>query len=197
MEAFNFDEVEVPSGISMTMPGTIGLFNIGKVEFGNSKTNQTPFMKLTYNCKKRRENDGKLVDEQSSFNHSYYMTSTGTKGGALQRVQYLAEVMFGQKFSGKLSEEALTQAFLGKDVALKVSGQTGNNGKGYPDLSFAGYAKKASDFLADPSILSFNSQEAADIKDALDAIKESRSSNADSEASGAGAPAPGSSKKPF
>lgn len=187
MGDFNFDGVEAASGISMTMPGTIGLFNIGKVEFGASKEKSTPFMKLTFECYKRRENDNKMVDESSSFNHAFYMSSEG----ALKRVQYLALVMFGQEFTGRLTEAQLTAAFLGKKVALKVSGQVGNNGKGYPDLSFAGFAKK----IEECENLSFNSQEAADIRDALEAIKEARSSNSDKETEAA--PSAGASKKPF
>lgn len=187
----NFDGVEAAVGISMTMPGTIGLFKIEKVEFGLSKEKQTPFMKLNFACQKVRQNDGTLVDEQSTFNHSFYMSPA-----ALKRVQYLAKVMFGQEFTGSLNEQQLTIAFEAKTVALKVTGQVSDKGKGYPDLSFAGYAKSASEFIADTSILSFNAQESRDVADALEAISSSKASNADQE-SQASSPQPGAGKKPF
>lgn len=195
MESFSFDGVQAAEGISMTMPGTVGLFNIGKVEFGASKEKQTTYMKLTFQSKKVRNEQGQLIDEESSFNHSFYMTP-----GALKRAQYLAKVMFDQEFTGTLTETQLTQAFLNKDVALKVSGQVSDKGKGYPELSFAGFAMKASEFLQDPGKLTFNSTERSAVVEALQAIKDSRSSNADSEgASGAIAPAAvsGAAKKAF
>lgn len=188
---FSFDGVQAATGVSMTMPGTVGLFNISKVEFVESNVKKTTGMKQTYLCKKVRLEDGSLVDEASSFNHTYWMSP-----GALPRVQYLAEVLLDQKFAGNMTKESLISAFEGKDIALKVIGQVNEEkGKGYPDLAFAGFAKKASEFLADPSILQFDTSDRRLIEEAMNAIKSSRSSNADQE--GASAPAPGASSKPF
>lgn len=192
-ESFSFDGVEAASG-SMTMPGTVGVFTIQKVEFVKSKEKQTTGMKHVYHCTKARGEDGKLVPEDSNFNHTYWMSQ-----GALPRVQYLAKVMFDKEFEGQIGETQLIAAFEGKEVAMKVIGQVNEEkGKGYPDLPFAGFAKKASEFVADPSILQFNASERGLISDALDAIKSSRPAAADSEGGAAGpGPAPGTSKKPF
>ncbi len=191
---FNFEGVAAAEGYTMTQPGTIGLFLIEKIEFGESKTKKTPQMKLFFTCKMRVDEKGQLVDDNSTFNHPFYMGSDG----ALKRVQYLAKVIRGEEFTGRLTTAQLEATFLNKEIGLKVTGQVGDNGKGYPALSFAGFAKPAAEFKADCSILSFNSTEAAEIREALEAIASSRSTNADSEDSaGAAAPQSGSSKKPF
>lgn len=193
MENFDFEGVQAASG-SMTMPGTIGVFTIEKVEFVKSTQKQTTGMKHIYRCKSSRAEDGTLVPEESSFNHTYWMSHA-----ALGRVQYLSKVLFDKEFEGQITETQLVATFEGKDIALKVTGQVNEEkGKGYPDLPFAGFAKKASEFIADTSILQFNKAEIALIADAMDAIKNSSSGKADLEgAAGTGAPVPGASKKPF
>lgn len=183
MENFEFDGVEAAQGGSLTMPGTIGIFNISEVEFVKSKEKQTTGMKFTLSAKEILV-AGVLTPEESSFNHTFYMTPK-----ALNRTQYLHEVMFDTKLSGTLSEQHLIAAFKGKDVALKVTGQVGDtNGKGYPNLPYAGFAKKVSEFKSNPSILKFSSSEHLEIEEALEAMRKSRSGNADKE-SGEGAPA--------
>lgn len=189
MEQFGFDDVKAASDIPLTPPGTIGLFAISKVEFIKSKEKETTGMAHTYTCKKVRAQDGTLKDEISSFRHTYWMSSA-----ALGRVQYLAKVMFDAEFKGQLTETQLIAAFQDKDIALKVVGQVNEEkGKGYPDLTYAGFAKKASEFVASPAILQFTTTEQGLIDDALEAMRSSRPSGADKE----GAPALSSSGKAF
>ena len=117
---------------------------------------------------------------------------------AAKRVQYLQTVINGVKFTGVMTEQMLIMSFLNKQVALKVTGRAADNGKGYPDLGYAGFAMNVTDFKANPSKLDFSSSERGEINDALEAIKSSRSTNADKEA-GAGAPSAtaGSTAKVF
>lgn len=173
---FNFEGVEAAKGGSFTQPGTIGVFNISKVEFGTSKEKQTPFMRLVFDCQKIKNEEGILIDESSSFPHEFYMTTA-----ALKRVQYLSVVMFDEELTGEVTDKNLIAKFLDKQIALKVTGKVSDKGKGYADLPWAGFAKKASEFINDTSILNFSAQERASVEEALEAIKNSSSAKADSE----------------
>lgn len=183
VKSFDFSQSKAAEELVLTLPGTIGLFKTSKVEFGESKDKGTPFMKLTFESSKIKDEAGKMVDHKSSFNHSFYLT-----GGAMDRIQYLHKVLYGAEMTGTIDTVTLTQKFLNKDLALKVTGQINtSNGKGYPDLIYAGFAKKP----AEIDQLTFSKKEAADNARTNDAIINGGAANADKEpARGNMAPAP-------
>lgn len=183
VKSFDFSGSKAAEELILTLPGTIGIFNIAKVEFGESKDKGTPFMKLTFEAKTVRGADGKMVPQKSSFNHSFYLT-----GGAMDRVQYLHKVLHGVEMTGNIDTNTLTAKFLNKEVALKVTGQINTqNGKGYPDLIYAGFAKKP----AEVDQLAFSKKEEADNARTNDAIINGGNAQADKEpARGNMTPAP-------
>lgn len=156
---FNFDNVQAAAEKIMTPPGTIGVFKMSKIEFGTSKQKGTAYMKVTFD------------DKESSFNHSFYLVPK-----ALSRVQALAEAV-GKSLSGNMSDELLTKTFLDKELALKVTGQVSDNGKGYPNLSFGGFCKPKNEV----QFLSFNRVEQEEIEIAKAALSRNASSTADQE----------------
>lgn len=182
-QSFDFSGSKAAEELILTLPGTIGVFNIGKVEFGTSKEKGTPYMKLIFDCKQAKNAEGKLEAQKSSFNHSFYLT-----GGAMDRIQYLHKVLYGVELTGTTDTATLTAKFLNKEVALKVTGQIANTGKGYPDLSFAGFAKKKEEI----DQLVFSKKEENENQRVIDAINNGGSQQADKEPQrGNMAPAPG------
>lgn len=182
-DKFNFSGIEAAEATVYVQPGTIGLFKIAKVEFGESSKKKTAQMTLTFELEKSLNEQGTLVDDQGILPHNFYMTAA-----AMKRVQYFSKVLFDEEIKGDaVTTVELQKRFEGKKVALKVSGIVSDKGKGYGNLAYAGFAMKAAEFIANPKSLQFTSGEKADIKDALDAIKESRASNADSEGGSAAA----------
>lgn len=145
----------------MTLPGTIGMFEITNVEFTTSTQKQTKGMKITF-----------TGEDGSSFSHTFWLTPD-----ALSRIQYLAKHTLKQTFNGTMSEAQLIASFKSKKLPLKVIGQVGQNGKGYPDLAFAGFS---ADTVAE---LQFSTKDQQLIDAALLAMQNSRSSNADTEKS--------------
>jgi hypothetical protein len=182
VKSFDFSGSKAAEELILTLPGTIGIFNIGKIEFGESKDKKTPFMKLVFDAKMVREGD-KMVPQKSSFNNSFYLTA-----GAMDRLQYVHKVLYGTEMTGVIDTATLTQKFLNKEIALKVTGQINTtNGKGYPDLGFAGFAKKPSEI----DQLSFSKKEEALNAKVNEAIIHGGSDNADKEPQrGNMAPAP-------
>lgn len=120
---FNFDNVPEASEKGLTDPGTKAVFTITKVEFDTSK-NGKDFGEVTFD------------EGQSSFWHRFYMSE-----GAVSRMQTLYKAALGVPLSGDVNEEQIKAALTNKRVALKVIGRVGTDGKGYPDLSFGGFAK--------------------------------------------------------
>lgn len=180
---FNFSGVEAAEATTYVQPGTIGLFNIAKVEFGESSKKKTTQMTLTFELEKSVNSEGVLVDDQGILPHNFYMTPA-----AMKRIQYLAKVLFDEEIKGDaVTAVELQKRFEGKKLGLKVTGTVSDKGKGFGSLAYAGFAMKATEFTANPKSLQFNSGEKADIADALAAIKDSRASNADSESGNAAA----------
>lgn len=156
----NFDNIETASERIMTQPGTIGVFKIAKVEFGESKQKGTKYLKMIFE------------DKNSSFNHSFYMVEK-----ALSRLQSLAKAVLGAELRGDNSNEQLIAKFTGKQVALKVTGQVSDQGKGYPNLSFGGFCKPAGEV----QFLEFNSKEDEEIEAAKAAMARNTTATADVE----------------
>ena len=159
MNQFNFDNVD-DAGKGFTQPGTIGIFTIKEVNFGNSTNKQTPYMELV------------LEDESSSFKEAFYLTAK-----ALPKVQHMA-LATGEKISGDVTEDALKARFVNKKAALKVFGSV-NEEKGtvYASLGFGGFAKPV-DKLSE---LSWSTKELADIEKFAAIVANSSSANADTE----------------
>lgn len=177
VKSFDFSGSKAAEEMNLTMPGTIGIFKVSKVEFGESKTEKTPFMRLVFEAQKVKNAQGTLEDAKpkSSFNHSFYLKSAESMG----RVQYLHKVLYGGEMTGTINTVTLTEKFLNKEIALKVTGQVNKtNGKGYPDLVFAGFAKKP----AEIDMLAFSPQETAGNTRTIEAIMNGGSQQADQEA---------------
>lgn len=173
VKSFDFSGSKAAVELILTLPGTIGVFLSSKVEFGESKDKHTPFMKLTFESKQIKDDKGALVAHKSSFNHTFYLS-----GGAMDRIQYLHKVLYGEEMRGNIDTVTLTQKFLNKELALKVSGTVNtSNGKGYPDLSYAGFAKK----IAEINDLKFTAREQKENEVANHAIINGGLDNADKE----------------
>jgi hypothetical protein len=166
---FDFTGVDSAASKPLTKPGTIGVFKIQKVEFKGSKNKGTPTMEVQFE------------NEDSSFTDRFFLKGSDddkTKK-MLGRIQSLFESIYGPdgKLKGQINEEQIKVKLVGKELALKVSGEVSSNGKGYPRLSFGGFCKPKNEV----SFLSFTSDEKKAIDEALEAIEASRSGNADSE----------------
>lgn len=157
----NFDGVNEASERAMTQPGTIDIFKIAKIEFSQTKNNLKDYMKTTFENK------------DTGFIHNFFMTNEQT----LSRIQSLAKACTGGPLKGEVTNPQLKALFVGKTVALKVTGRVGDNGKGYPDLSFGGFAKPASQL----GELSFTAKEQENIDAAKEAIRAAHITNADNE----------------
>lgn len=185
-KSWDFSNSKAATELELTLPGTIGIFDISKVEFGESKDKKTPFMKLHFASKKVKEKNAAgaevWIDLKTTFNHSFYLT-----GGAMDRIQYLHKVLHDSEMTGSINEATLTAKFLNKELALKVTGQVADNGKGYPNLEYAGFAKKT----ADVEQLRFSTADLKKIEAAITAIVEGSVNKADKETgAGSGTPAP-------
>lgn len=160
MSQFDFTGIEPAKGGSMTLPGTIGMFEITNVEFVTSTQKGTSGMKLTF-----------AGEDASTFTHTFWLTPD-----ALSRIQYIAKYAVKKTFSGQMTEVQLTAAFKGKKLPLKVIGQVSTtNGKGYPDLAFAGFSGETVEELQ------FSTRDQQLIDAALTAMKNSAVNNADVE----------------
>lgn len=178
MEVLNFDGVDVTADKSITRPGTIDVFKITSLKVESSKNTNTPYIKVQFE------------NQDSSFNHSFFLAGKDpdkTKK-VLARVQTLLVAIGGEsnRLSGKVTSEQLTAKLLNKEVALKVSGEVSSNGKGFPTLSYAGFCKSKEEV----EFLKFTKDEQTAIDEALEAIQNSRSSNADAETSSYSSDAP-------
>jgi hypothetical protein len=166
MGVINFDNVQ-DTGRPMTSPGTIAVFEISKIEFKLSKEKNSPYAELEFT-----EEGG-----ATGFRESFYLTEK-----ALPRLQHVAINFMGAKLAGDLTEEQIVAKLSKKRGGLKVGGRVSSNGKGYPSLAFGGFAKPAGQV----GELSFTAAEEAQNTAAIEAIKNSQSSQADSEGSGGG-----------
>lgn len=167
MSAFNFDNVSSAAERIMTQPGTLGIFKISEVTFGVSKEKQSPFMELTFE------------DKDSSFKHPFYLSEK-----ALPRIQSVIKAVMGKEVKGNINEEQLVVMLKGKEIALKVTGQVSNKGKGYPNLSFGGFCKPKGEV----QFLEFNSKENDEIAAAKAAIaRNSSAGDSEGTSSGSGA----------
>ena len=128
----NFTGVEESVESKYLAPG-IHEVKIVKVEFGESTTKLTPFMKVFFEDAK-----------EGSFNESFYLSS-----GALPRVQHLVSKFTGRKLEGEISEQSLTAMLINKKGRLKIDGEKtfDKNGdiKVYARLGFAGFAQALND----------------------------------------------------
>jgi hypothetical protein len=181
---FSFGGVAAATELELTMPGTIGIFDITKVEFGESKEKKAPYMRHVYTLKQILDPETKELKaaKPSSFNHDFYLNSAAV----MARTQYLHKVMYGTEMTENANVAQLTAKFQGKEIALKVSGKVGDNGKGYPDLAFAGFAKKPEAVKE----LAFTAQEKGIIARAMAAIESGNLGNADKESKGSNASGP-------
>jgi len=145
---FNFENVKAAEeGKPMTLPGTTAIFNIEDIEF-KQDNNGKEFFLVTF------------ARNEDSFREYYYLTEK-----AAERFVYLYEKVMGTD-SLPEQEEGIIRALKGKPIALKVSGNVNpDTGKGYPSLSFSGYARPVSLI----NELSFNSVEKRNIEEALEA----------------------------
>jgi hypothetical protein len=172
--ALNFDGIDAAASKSLTEPGTIDVFKISGVEFADSKTKKTPYMRITFENK------------DSNFSHSFFLVGKDADKTKkmLSRIQLLMVSVNGEegKLKGNVTEEGIKKALLNKEVALKVLGEVSSNGKGYPTLGFSAFAKKKEEV----DFLSFTSQEQKLIDAAKEAIEASRSGGADQESTGGG-----------
>lgn len=168
--SFNFDGVEVAGDKRFTKPGTKGVFQIAGLEFGKSKNKGAAYMKV------------KFEDKESSFNDSFYFVGANAEKtkAMLSRIQTLVYAASQSKLTGNITQAQLEAKLLGKKLGLKVSGEVANNGKGYPKLSFGGFAVPE----AEVEFLEFNSDELKAIDAALEAIANSSSNNSDGEDGG-------------
>lgn len=169
--SINFDNVVATADKGFTRPGTIDEFEITKIDLGKSKTKQT--LGLTV----RFENDN------SGFSHTFYLKgSDDTKTKTLLgRVQALLQYIGGEgnKLSGQVNLAQFNAKMLKKKLALKVTGEVSNTGKGFATLGFSGFGKPANEL----KFLKFTAEEEKAIDKALEAIESSRSNNSDSEVS--------------
>lgn len=170
MKSFDFTGVEAASEKTLTSPGTRAVFKCSEVKFDISQ-NGKDFMEVTFD------------NNSSSFRHRFYMTE-----GAYPRVQFLHKAIYnGDELTGAVNETQLIAKFKDKEVALKVGGRVGNDGKGYPDLGFGGFAKHPTR-LAE---LEYSTAEQAAVDEALEANRNYNNASPDAENNGqAGAPAP-------
>lgn len=165
---FNFDGVDEASEKEFTMPGVKGVFSISKVEFATSK-NGKDYGEVTFD------------NVVSHFRHRFYMSE-----GAISRMQTVYKAATGGQalIGNNVAESAIIAALTGKQVALKVVGRVGNDGKGYADLSFGGFAKMPGQ-LAE---LEFTPKEKELIQAAKAATANQVAASPDTEAAAPGAP---------
>jgi hypothetical protein len=126
MGGISFKGVEEAKDRVMTRPGTIGIFKISDVKFGQSEKKATYFMGVTFSRK------------EDEFSHRFYLSEK-----ALPRVVSLVKAASGTILDGDdVSEEKLIALLKGKELAMKVTGRIDEeNGKAYADLSFGGFCK--------------------------------------------------------
>lgn len=175
-QTYNFQGVE-EAGLSMTSPGTIDAFEIKELKFGLSSQKATPEVEVTF-----------VQDKgTSSFRKKFFFSEK-----AITSFQHLVVKATGSKFTEpNMTEEQMVLKLKGKRVGLKVLGRKADNGQGYPDIAFGGFACTIAELPAFKAS-GFTDLEKAAIKDAIDAQLASRSAgNADS--SGSGAPTEGQS----
>lgn len=189
MEGIDFGAINSASEFSRTSPGTIGVFIMSKIEYGEAKNDKkTPFMRVTFTGEEREDNPASLTQ----FPHDFFLSA-----GALTRVQYMKEKLTGEKFTDTFTSTESLMAkmkatFEGKRIALKVTGKINpDKGTGFPDIPFGGFAAKADDWYADNSILKLTPQEKAVSEDVLAAMNRSSSAKADKETGGVATVTPG------
>jgi hypothetical protein len=126
MAGISFKGVGEAKDRVMTRPGTIGVFKITDVKFGQSENKGTYFMGVTFSRK------------EDEFNHRFYLSDK-----ALPRVVSLVKVASGVVLDGDdVTEEKLTALLKNKELAMKITGRIDStNGKAYADLSFGGFCK--------------------------------------------------------
>lgn len=121
----SFKGVEEAKDRVMTRPGTIGVFKITDVKFGQSEKKATYFMGVTFSRK------------EDEFSHRFYLSEK-----ALPRVVSLVKAASGVVLGDDVSEEKLIALLKGKEIAMKITGRIDEeNGKAYADLSFGGFCK--------------------------------------------------------
>lgn len=157
--SLNFSGVEEAKELRMTPPGTIDVFKIQKVEFNASKNKGTMYMGVQFS----RKEDG--------FQHSFFLTEK-----ALPRIQSLVKAATGKALDGEMEEQGMISMLEGKEIALRVTGKISENGKGYPDLPFGGFAKPAKQ----KDELTFSVTEKAQIAKTLEAIMNASSTPTES-----------------
>lgn len=158
----DFKGVDQAKGKPMTVPGTIGLFTITAVKFDKSKEKQTPYMEVTFD----HESDG------TQFRHSFYLSQK-----ALPRIQHLIASATGSEITEKITHEILPKKLMGKKIGLKVLGEISNKGKGFPTISYSGFATSPEEV----QFLSLTSLEKEACEAAKEAMKRSTVENADTE----------------
>jgi hypothetical protein len=169
--AINFDDVKPTSDKGFTRPGTIDVFKIVKIEFGKSKNKSTPGMTVFFE------------NSDSGFNHTFYLQGSDAEKTKMMlgRVQALLTYVHGEsgKLTGNITAPILIAKLKDKELALKVTGEVSNTGKGYANLPFGGFGKLKSEL----SFLKFTAEEEKGIDAAIEAIESSRSSRSDNEQS--------------
>ena len=132
----------------LTKPGTIAAFTIEEIEYKDQDGKE--WFEVTFG------------NEDSSFREYFYLTEK-----AAPRFVYLYEKVTGSDAVPE-HENGIIAALKGRKIALKVIGRVNEtNGKGFPCLPFAGFARPVNQIEE----LSFNSRDKENIRAALDAIQ--------------------------
>jgi len=161
MSGISFAGVEEVSDIQYTRPGVIDVFEIEKVEFGNTKNKGTYYMGVTF----KRKAD--------QFSHSFFLSEK-----ALPRVKTLVKNATGIviKDDEVVYEEQFVKMLTGRKLGLKVTGSVDEtSGKWYADLAFGGFCKPA----ANVSDLAFTSDEEEKNRQAAIAATKAATKSAD------------------
>lgn len=172
--SLDFTGIDAAASKPFTKPGTIAVFKISDVKFEASKKASTPMMRVTFDR------------QEDAFSHNFMLQGKDadkTKK-VLSRIQslFIAALGEGGKLTGKITEESIKAKLLKKEVALKVTGEVSDQGKGFATLGFGGFCAPVGEI----NFLSFTKDEQAKIDEALEAIASSRSGGADSEGGSSG-----------
>lgn len=157
--AIDFSKYEsAKGGAGLTAPGTIAVFKLKEVEVF-AEPGKTPRYQVTF-----EESDG-----GPSFKHSFFITDK-----AIPRFRYLMEKALQSEDLGNMEEAQIITGLTGKELGLKVSGEISKDGKGFPTLSFGGFASSP----AEVGTLKLTRKEEGDVQAALEAQRNNSNGSA-------------------